>query len=267
MKSILVRLFLYTFGRPFFQPFFELLFRIGIKGMNYGGGADYKISGERDLIVNMAKEWKGTGKRVTIFDIGANVGGYTKMVAEVLDKYSIEYVIYAFEPSEKTFAKLVDCLKGRSNLRPVRVGVGSSIGNARLFEHDKVSGLASLYDRDLAHVGLSLGSTGEVPVTTIDRFCEEKTIDGIDFLKIDVEGAELDVLKGASRMLNAKKIANIQFEFGGTAMDARIYVKDFFKFLESFDIFRILNHGLRKLDHYKESYEIFYPVNFYARRK
>jgi hypothetical protein len=51
-----------------------------------------------------------------------------------------------------------------------------------------------------------------VPTQTLDEFAQSKGINQIDFLKIDVEDVELEVLKGASYMLNDQKINLILFE-------------------------------------------------------
>ena len=46
----------------------------------------------------------------------------------------------------------------------------------------------------------------EVNVNTIDKYCEDRSVNKIDILKIDVQGGEIRVLKGASRMLGQKNI-------------------------------------------------------------
>jgi hypothetical protein len=55
--------------------------------------------------------------------------------------------------------------------------------------------------------------------TTLDIYCEERGIARIDLLKIDVEGAELQVLQGAQEMLRARRIGCVAFEFGQATFD------------------------------------------------
>ena len=105
----------------------------------------------------------------------------------------------------------------------------------------------------------------EVSVNTLDGFCKKNNISTIDFLKIDVEGNEYKVLLGAQKMIKAGKISFIQFEFGGTDIDARIFFFDFFKLLSgNYNLYRILKNGLWPINHYKETDEIFFTTNYLA---
>jgi FkbM family methyltransferase len=86
-----------------------------------------------------------------------------------------------------------------------------------------------------------------------------------DLLKLDVEGAELDVIRGAADTLARGSIDVIQFEFGGTNIDARTYFQDFFYLLNpSYRLYRIVADGLALIDRYRERYEIFETTNFVA---
>lgn len=71
----------------------------------------------------------------------------------------------------------------------------------------------------------------EANLTTLDDFCAERGIEAIDYLKIDVEGAEHRVLKGARSLLQDDKIACIQFEYGAFSIETRFLLKDYFELL------------------------------------
>jgi hypothetical protein len=106
-----------------------------------------------------------------------------------------------------------------------------------------------------------------VNVRRLDLFCVEQDIPRIDFLKLDVEGLELDVLRGAGHMLGSA-IDSIQFEFGGTDIDSRVFLRDFFYLLApAYDIFRIVHNGVVALPRYKEQFEIFMYANYLAVRR
>jgi hypothetical protein len=66
-------------------------------------------------------------------------------------------------------------------------------------------------------------------------YCSENSIKQIDLLKIDVEGAELNVLKGSEKMFKEKKIKICVFEFGQTIFDMGHTIEDFKTFFKKHD--------------------------------
>jgi hypothetical protein len=100
-----------------------------------------------------------------------------------------------------------------------------------------------------------------VAVTTIDAFCREHGIAHIDLLKLDVEGHELAALQGARGMLG--RIEAIQFEFGGTALDSKAFLRDFLEVLDGYRVHRIVRDGLDPVD-YTERAEVLTFSNFVA---
>ena len=87
----------------------------------------------------------------------------------------------------------------------------------------------------------------------------------IDFIKIDTEGNEYEVIKGLGNSIKLVKV--IQFEFGGCNIDSRTYFQDFFYLLKNkFKIYRILTDGLFEIVEYKETHEVFITVNYLAER-
>jgi hypothetical protein len=68
-----------------------------------------------------------------------------------------------------------------------------------------------------------------------DEYCQNKNIEAIDFLKIDVEGAEHLVLHGFTEMLKKHSIRIVQFEYGYTNGDAKFLMRDFYDFFEKLD--------------------------------
>ena len=133
-----------------------------------------------------------------------------------------------------------------------------------MFSDREKSGLASLYQRQLDYFGIDFSKKETVILSTIDNYCNENKIDRIDLLKLDVEGHELKILKGASQMLAKNKISNIQVEFGGCNLDSRTYFRDFWNLLhEKFHIFYILRDSLLEIERYQETLEIFTTTNFF----
>ena len=71
-----------------------------------------------------------------------------------------------------------------------------------------------------------------VSLDTVDRYCEAHGVSRIDLLKCDVEGRELDVFHGVSRIFAAGLIGMATFEFGGGNIDTRTYFQDFLYLFE-----------------------------------
>lgn len=146
-----------------------------------------------------------------IFDVGAHKGGYTEYVLSELP----EADCWLFEPNKYL------CTYLKSKYKAFNTLVGATSGPKDFYECEgKADELSSMYKRPVFD-DLQV-STGKVACTTIDQFCSDMSIERIDMLKIDVEGAEFDVLKGARQMLSGKKITFLQVEYGGTYPDAGI---------------------------------------------
>lgn len=247
-------LFSAFYGRRLFQPFFSKLYSFALRGMNYG----LVGSGEDNII----KTLELNSNKPVVFDIGANVGEYSEILLKRLPR---NVQIYAFEPSLKTFQKLADNLKGKAVVL-VNAGLGKSNEKVKLYFGGDLSTLASVFDRNVE--GQTQTSFEEVQLYTLDSFCKTNDVSYIDFLKIDVEGNELNVLMGAKEMLKNKKIKQIQFEFGGSQIDARVFFKDIWTLLSpQYHIYRVLKDGIVRIDKYHERLEIFSYSNYIAKLK
>jgi FkbM family methyltransferase len=127
---------------------------------------------------------------MTALDIGANVGAYSLLLGQWVGPAG---AVYAFEPAPRVFDGLIRHieLNGLAGVvHPVRAAVGRASATAPLVvagTHGE-SRLASASDVEMVTI--------DVSVTTIDEFCEQHQITPA-FIKVDVEGAELDVLRGA----------------------------------------------------------------------
>jgi hypothetical protein len=101
-------------------------------------------------------------------------------------------------------------------------------------------------------------------VMTLDAYCLENHIEQIDFLKIDTEGYELFVLKGARHMLEQNRIRVVQFEFNEMNVVSRVFLKDFYDILPGFRFYRIRQGSLMPLGPYAALHEIFQYQNLLA---
>jgi hypothetical protein len=104
-----------------------------------------------------------------------------------------------------------------------------------------------------------------IQLISLDDFCSDRAIDHIDLLKLDLEGGELDALRGARALLDNERIDLIQFEFGQPSLGARTYFVDLFDTLaKRYEIFRVLPNGLERLATYHETLEVFMSTNYLA---
>lgn len=256
-------------GKKTFQPVFEALNFLSIRGMNFMVSG-VKQSGEINVIKYVFEKSGRTEDKhpFIIFDVGANVGNWTIPCL----KYCREHAcLYSFEPLRKTFDELRDNItRYFADLAEDRIflfnfGFSDKEQTSVMHYNPVCSGMASLYKRRLEHSGLTSNHQEEVKLKTIDRFCEEHGISKIHFLKLDVEGHEMNVLEGASGLINKNAIDFIQFEFGGCNIDSRTFFQDFFYYLNpNYRIYRICKDGLREIKVYKEQYEIFTTINYLA---
>ena len=97
-----------------------------------------------------------------------------------------------------------------------------------------------------------------------DYWTEQLHGRALDMVKIDIEGHELAALKGFGLALAATRV--IQFEFGGTDIDTRTFIQDFWYLFRDagFRIYRFTPFGLQGIDHYSEREECFAFTNFVA---
>jgi FkbM family methyltransferase len=173
-----------------------------------------------------------------VFDVGANEGQFTDMIDAELPDASV----HLFEPQ----ATLLPTLEEKYGNDPHRTVNGYALADddaeTTLHYDERGSSLASMSERDLDHVDITFDKTEAVQTRTLDGYCDEHDIDWIDYLKIDVEGHELDVLDGAAGMIEAGAIGYITFEFGGSNVDTRTFFRDYYTFFEErgYDVYRIL---------------------------
>ncbi len=232
------------------------VYRLSRKMTDYHDGlnnSDFKTNGEAGFLKRNASGFK------MIFDVGANVGDWSLFV----NRLNPAAAIYAFEPVAETFA----ILKERGFNDKVKVGniaLGEREGTVDFHVYGD-STLNSVVARD----GGAVAGTAKIEAVrmdTLDHFTAANDIGPVDFLKIDTEGQELAVLKGAARLLGEKKIRIIQFEYGGTYIDAGILLKDVFKFLSDrqYLIYKIHPEGIEEIKKYGHALENFQYANYLA---
>ena len=223
--------------------------------------SEFEASGEVILLKHFLQP------HFIVFDVGANVGKWSQLVLS----YEPSCKITAFEPVPEVFQKLKNnkILKKRKTSFH-NYALSNESGKDIFYYYNKsneLSLLSSFYNRpsvnqDQATQPLKISIEKE----TLDHFCFVHKIPYIDFLKIDTEGAELAVLKGAKNLIENHQITAIQFEYGKAFLDAHASLEEIFSLLTKNDylIFRMESNGLVFLPKWNPLLENYQFSNFFT---
>ena len=148
----------------------------------------------------------GTAKKTTAFDIGANVGAFTCLMA------SLGHTVHSFEPIPETFCRLKNNVKSNGLLDRVWLNC-LAVGKERALVTFHIEESAATNRMALpGESSLGAASTQLVAATSLDDYCRRQSIDSIDLVKLDVEGMEPFVLQGANALLKERKIKALLIE-------------------------------------------------------
>ena len=203
-----------------------------------------------------------TLERGILLDVGANHGSY----ARFLHQLRPDLPVIAFEPHPRSYALLLQNAK-LENVELVNLALSDVAGSVHLYDFasDDGSTQASL-SRDAVALFDANVVEHEVGCTTLDQFAAVRGLDRIAFLKVDTEGFDINVLRGARRLLAERRIGAIQFEFIPANIVTRVTMRDFFEVLAGYRLFRLcLNGGLLPMDHYNvKRHEVYVIHNVIA---
>jgi len=266
LKKILFRP---AIKHPRLQRLWGRLHTLSVYAMNYGGGALIETSGEVWVLSEFVRPACAKLATPVIFDVGANVGDYSALVHRLIPSAKI----YAFEPAGSVYEQLAKRCSTIANFEAFNFGFSDEEKSVDLhaytIEGQAVSLISSI-DRRLPTqvVEVEVSDTERIQVRTLDSFCASEGIDRIHFLKLDVEGHEVAVLRGAQAMLDRGAISMIQFEFGPANIYSRTYFYNFWSMLsDTYDLFRIVPGGVVPITDYGEHLEVFLTTNYFAMRK
>jgi len=240
------------------------LLNLAYKEMGILNYLNYHESGELYLLKEILSSRMSLGSHPVVFDVGANVGKYSLLLKDIMPNATI----YAFEPNHnayETLEKLAD-----NSLNCYNLGLGSMKGSGKIYTYK--DSLDSSHASIFPEVFTELYRKDEMvfvefEIETLDAFCSEHGVEYIDFLKIDTEGNEKDVMLGARRMLGEGRIGTIQFEFGECNVFSRVFLRDFYEILKDFNIYRLDSDCLLPMRIYSVRNEIFRYQNLFAIKK
>jgi FkbM family methyltransferase len=146
-----------------------------------------------------------------VIDVGANIGIYSIILAKCHPKLKV----IAIEASPDIFARLrSNCeLNELSNVTLVNTAISNQDnGLSDFYERDSMS---TMFKDFLAEFGINDDNLDkrQIPTRTLDSIIENMNLNDISLLKLDIEGAEILALRGASNSLGQKKIRNLLIEY------------------------------------------------------
>lgn len=158
-----------------------------------------------------------------VFDVGSNVGEWAEHIGCVVGRE-----VHCFEPVPATFQRLRRSAGDQCVVN--NLGLSSKTGWEQVRFHE--------VNDKLTTPALMINNGGESRVMDIlcvrgDEYCASREIDHINYLKIDTEGNEFNVLKGFKNMIDERRIDIIQFEYGYANIIMRALLIDFYEMLSS----------------------------------
>lgn len=162
-------------------------------------------------------------------DVGANIGFLSCIAARLVGDGGF---VYAVEPNPEIYKILEKniALNKLENINPFNFALGAEVSKARIYDNLRTNrGSASL----IPPKGISEQSGKEINVTTIDTLIRKRQMSIPTLLKIDVEGFELEVLKGASTLLRSSQAPILCVEYSYLHTQYRGNTIDIYRFIKS----------------------------------
>ena len=190
----------------------------GKKIKTRGGTIDKSIFTEVALEELYLPEWLDLGESATVVDVGAHIGVFSVMASSIIG----EGKVYAIEPSRKNFDLLIEQVRINDDKKiiPFNIALSNKKSKMKLY-----SGKHSARGSLLRDEG---GSYEEVDTMTLKDFFRKEKIHKCELLKMDIEGAEYDVLYSTPRSV-FDKIDNLFMEIHKIEGESR---KELIEFLE-----------------------------------
>ena len=205
----------------------DLVWRVGrflYLGARRELSLDPQTDGEYQLQSWLVQECKAkqTGS-LSVFDVGANLGWWSENLVDLVSpNSSLRLELLGFEPApdqrKELEARFDRIAKDNIKLDISSVALSDYEGEAKFHITGPKTGTSHLFANNHAAENVA-GKVISVDVTTVDLFMEKNGVEKIDFMKIDTEGNDFRVIKGAEKALQRQAIGLIQFEYSGEWID------------------------------------------------
>lgn len=267
MKAPLIHLFQRYCITPGLYGFYRHLYKLSLRGMGILNAEGSVVTGETWLQQHIHQS---SCRVSTIVDVGANTGGYAAQLAHQFPQANI----FCHEPNPETYQLLQQTAQRFPNMSIYPYALSHENGQTKLYDYADTAPLksaqptatmASLHKDVIKELHQQPAKAYSVTKITLDTWAQEHAITSIDWLKIDTEGHELAVLKGAKQLISQQAIHLIQFEFNEMNVYSRTFFRDFKKILQGYNVYRLLPRGWISLTKYRPlTHEIYGFQNIVA---
>lgn len=192
-----------------------------------------------------------------VFDVGANMGQWSR---SLLMQPGHPVNLHLFEPSSYSHGRAVEALGDQASVWAL--AMSSVSGRQDLLIVKEGAGVNSLVPFEGERTA---SATESVEVQTVDEFCSSYGIQTITLLKIDAEGLDLEVIRGAREMIARSQIGIIQFEYNWRWVFSRSFLRDVFDFFEdcgSYSLGKVTPKGIEFYDGWHHELETFREANY-----
>lgn len=215
------------------------------------------ISGETSIIKDVIQSGD------TVVEAGFHKGRWSSALLQAHN----DVVLYAFEPGLKNFEAGKNALKKYGNCHVHQATLGNRDGRRLFYDYFTQGSMQSSFYRNLAledrGITFMLILT---PIMKLDTFCAEQKINSIDFLKVDTEGSELEILQGADALLKSNAIKCVQFSYGPAYRNAGVALRQVIELLTRYEyiFFKLSPRGLLNVAEWVDALEDYTPAHFIA---
>lgn len=243
----------FVVGRPRLAKFARLL----TNEVRLDGANDMEVNGE-----SWVQRLALTAEHPVVFDVGSHFGEWSQ---QLLAQPGSRPTLFAFEPSAHSAARARSTLGDKAELQ--QLALSDEVGEASLHVVHEGAGSNSLIR--FADPARSTSDIEQVAVSTVDEFCAQRKLGNVTLLKIDAEGHDLAVMRGAQEALSNQGIDLIQFEYNARWIDARAFLLDAFELLtkHGYQLGKVTPNGVETYPRWHPELETFRESNYLAWRQ
>lgn len=189
-----------------------------------------------------------------IFDVGSNKGGWSDVILQEYPEGKCE--LHLFEPNKMLLDFTRIKFEYEKNITFNEIGLSNKAASSKFFYFENHNNeISSLFPDIEGWKDLPM-QEGMITTTTIDEYCKKNNIERIDFLKLDIEGAEYFAIEGCKKMMSEGKIKIIQIEYGGHYVRANTKFQDVINIANSlgYAVYKYYDNNFHKLNDFVEDY-------------